>query len=77
MVSASCVQHPWTHGYIAVLESPYFALTDQSGAFRLDSIPPGTYHLRVWHERATGEIEREVQVTAAGVSRLEVKVRVK
>src|SRR4051812_36768622 len=30
MVAALCAQHPWTRGYIAVFESPYFAITDPS-----------------------------------------------
>lgn len=74
LVAATCVQHPWTRGFIAVFESPYFALTDSLGGFRLDSIPPGTYHLRVWHERSTATIEREVTVSGTGISRVDVKV---
>lgn len=74
LVAATCVQHPWTRGFIAVFESPYFAITDSSGGFRLDSIPPGTYHLRVWHERSTSTIERDVTVSASGISRVDVKV---
>jgi hypothetical protein len=77
LVAVSCVQHPWTHGFIAVFESPYFALTDASGGFRLDSIPPGTYHLRVWHERGASTIEREVTVSATGINRVEVKVELR
>jgi hypothetical protein len=77
MIAAGCAQHPWTHGYIAVFESPYFAVTDQSGTFRLDSIPPGTYHLRVWHERGATDVDREVQVTASGVTRADVKLRLR
>ena len=44
-------QHPWTRGFIAVFESPYYAVTDDSGAFQIDSVPPGKYHLLAWHER--------------------------
>ena len=77
LVAATCLQHPWTRGYIAVFESPYFALTDGSGGFRLDSVPPGTYHLRVWHERGTSTIEKDVTVSATGISRVEVKVRLR
>jgi hypothetical protein len=76
MVTATCLQHPWTRGFIAVFESPYYALTDPAGGFRLDSVPPGKYHLRVWHER--GEpVEREVEVTSATVSRVDVKVKLR
>ena len=77
LVAATCLQHPWTRGFIAVFESPYFALTDPAGGFRLDSVPPGTYHLRVWHERAASSIERDVTVSASGISRVELKVRVR
>lgn len=74
LVAATCLRHPWTRGFIAVFESPYFAITDTTGGFRLDSIPPGTYHLRVWHERGTSTIERDVTVSATSVSRVDLKV---
>jgi hypothetical protein len=35
---------------IAIAPHPYYALTDTSGAFRFDNVPPGTYTLVVWHE---------------------------
>lgn len=76
MVAVTCAQHPWTRGYIAVLESPYFAVSDQSGSFRLDSVPPGKYHLRVWHERGAS-VEQDVNVTASGVTRVDVKVKLR
>ena len=77
MIAATCAQHGWTRGYIAVFESPYFSVTDESGAFRLDSVPPGRYRLLVWHERASAPDEHEVEVSASGMSRVEVKLRLK
>ena len=77
MVAVTCAQHGWTRGYIAVFESPYFSVTDESGAFRLDSVPPGRYRLLVWHERASAPDEHEVEVSASGMSRVEVKLRLK
>jgi hypothetical protein len=77
MIAATCAQHDWTRGYIAVFESPYFAVTDESGAFRLDSVPPGKYRLLVWHERGGEPSEQEVEVSASGTSRVEMKVKLK
>jgi len=77
MIAALCAQHPWTRGYIAVFESPYFAVTDESGMFRIDSVPPGRYHLVVWHERGESQIEREVEVAAGATSQMPVKLRLK
>lgn len=77
MIAAQCAEHPWTRGFIAVFESPYFAVTDESGTFRIDSVPPGKYRLVVWHERGQSQVEREVDVSAGGTSRVDVSLRVK
>jgi len=55
--------HPWTHGWIAVFDHPYFAVTAANGAFSLEGVPPGNYTLAAWHERF-GRIERQVTVGA-------------
>ncbi|HET7585142.1 MAG TPA: carboxypeptidase-like regulatory domain-containing protein [Gemmatimonadaceae bacterium] len=43
--------HPWMRAWIRVFDQPYFDVTDRRGAFRLDSVPPGTYQLSAWHDR--------------------------
>ena len=77
LVAVRCAQHPWTRGYIAVFENPYFAVTDTTGTFRLDSVPSGKYRLRAWHERARREMETAVEVTAATESKVELKFRLR
>ncbi len=46
-----CNVHPEMLGYIIVLQNPYFALTDHSGKYEIKNVPPGTYKLKVWHEK--------------------------
>jgi hypothetical protein len=77
LVAATCAQHPWTRGFIAVFESPYYAVTGAAGSFRLDSVPPGTYRLVAWHERAQTQVERQVTVSAGGTSNVDLMVRLK
>ncbi len=51
IVSVKCdAGHTWMSAYIVVSENPYFAVTDESGAFAIEDIPPGTYTLKAWHE---------------------------
>jgi hypothetical protein len=76
MIAVSCAQHSWTRGYIAVFESPYFAVTDEAGTFRIDSVPPGKYHLIAWHERGRGTVDQEIEVKPAVENRAEVRMRV-
>lgn len=55
--------HPWTRGFVAVFDHPYFAVTGATGRFALDDVPPGEYTLAAWHERL-GRIEQRVTVAA-------------
>jgi hypothetical protein len=51
-----CDAHPHMSAWLVVHDSPYFAVTDERGAYRIDGVPPGTYKLTMWHEgfRAKG-----------------------
>jgi plastocyanin len=64
-VKFACNVHPWMVAYLHVLENPFFAVTDDKGAFELpEGLPPGKYDLEVNHLKA-GIVKLEVE-TAAG-----------
>lgn len=56
-----CEVHPWMGAYIVVTEHPYHAVTDLYGEYLIGEIPPGTYRLKVWHERL-GTQEKQVEI---------------
>lgn len=62
LVEVRCEVHPWTQGWLAVFDHPYYAVTSADGAFTIDEVPPGTYTLVVWHERG----ERTTQQVTVG-----------
>ena len=47
-----CNVHPEMSGYIFVVPTPYFALTDKEGSFTIKNIPPGQYTLKTGSEAA-------------------------
>lgn len=47
-----CNVHPEMSGYIVVVPTPYFALTDKSGNYKIDNVPDGQYNVVGWHEGA-------------------------
>jgi carboxypeptidase family protein len=53
--------HPWEKTYLAVMDHPFFAVSDEWGRFEIRGLPPGTYTLVVWHERL-GQQELEITV---------------
>jgi hypothetical protein len=49
----------WTRAWVFVARSPFFAVTDVEGRFRIPGLPAGEYAVRVWHAR-WGEITARV-----------------
>ncbi|MBS1716277.1 MAG: methylamine utilization protein [Armatimonadetes bacterium] len=65
IVSLLCSIHPTMSAYIYVTESPYYAVTDAKGNYKISGIPSGSYRVEVWHE--TGKVQTfDVRVTGDG-----------
>ena len=64
-----CNIHAQMWAVVVVVESPYVARPGGDGAFRIANVPPGSYRLQVWHERA-GQATRTLEVGPAGVADL-------
>jgi plastocyanin len=47
-----CRVHPEMEGYVVVLQNPYFAVSGKDGHYTIDGVPPGSYTLAVWHQKA-------------------------
>jgi len=50
VASLLCNVHPEMSGYVVVVPTPYFAVTDKDGNFEIKNIPAGKYTLRTWSE---------------------------
>ena len=47
-----CDVHPWMGAWIAVIDSPFFAITGKDGKFTLPKgLPNGDYTVVIWHEK--------------------------
>lgn len=68
----TCELHPWSKAWIVVLDHPYFSVTERSGAFSIDNVPPGTYRVKAWHPHL-GVTEQSVTVSGADTN-LELKL---
>jgi len=51
MVPFKCDVHGWMNAYMAVLDHPFFAVSDAEGKFEIKGLPPGTYTIEAWHEK--------------------------
>ena len=63
IIRVTCDVHAWMTAWLVVQDHPYYALTDETGAFQLTDVPSGEYALKVWHEEL-GEQTTTLTVTA-------------
>ena len=75
-VDVFCSIHSKMSCVLLVLENPYFATTDSAGHYKIESVPPGVYHLRAWHERLPPE-SREITVAENGEARVDFTLGIK
>ena len=72
--------HTWMNAWIYVFEHPYYAVTDDGGAFVIGDVPPGEHVVELWHEPANGEgagarTTAKVKVTDGKRARLDLALR--
>jgi plastocyanin len=66
IVRIFCNIHSMMSAVIAVLETPWFTVSQADGSYRIEDVPPGEYRMRFWHERSPEtvleKLERRVTV---------------
>jgi plastocyanin len=67
VASLLCNVHPEMSGYVVVVATPYFAVTDKEGNFVIKDVPPGKYTLKTWSEEGK-PVTQAVEVTGASAS---------
>jgi plastocyanin len=68
LVVLGCNIHDYMVGFVAVVDSPYFAKLPASGTAVMN-LPAGRYRLRVWHANLTAAVPtQEIQVQSASLT---------
>ncbi len=65
-IEIQCDIHRWMHAYLFVMDNPFFAVTDEHGAYAIEGLPPGDYSLAIWHE-TLGKQQQDVKVGETNV----------
>ena len=66
-----CNIHPEMEGFVAAVPTPYFAVSDKTGAYQIKDVPDGAYTVRVWHPRLK---EASKKVTVKDATREDFKL---
>jgi plastocyanin len=68
-----CNVHPEMSGYVVVVPTPYFAVTDKEGGFEIKDIPSGKYTLKTWSEE--GKPATQAVDASSGTATVELTVK--
>jgi hypothetical protein len=67
-----CDTHAWMLGFVHVFDHPFFAVTNEQGAFSIADLPAGNYVLKAWHEDGGIRVQ-EISVPESGDVRLSLE----
>jgi plastocyanin len=73
LVRVYCNVHAQMSALVLVRDTPWYAQPASDGSFALGPVPPGSYTLHAWHERAP-ELTRPLEVPTDGVEQLAVEL---
>ena len=62
-LKTKCSIHPWMGAYIAIMDHPFYSITNLKGEFKIENVPSGNYTIEFWHE-VYGTQTKEVKVSA-------------
>jgi len=65
-----CNLHPEMEGWIVVLPTPYFAVTDEKGDYTIKDVSNGKYMLKTWHKKLAPS-QSEAVVASDGVTKVD------
>ena len=74
MIKLTCDVHSWMLGWVAVMPSPFFGVTDASGVTKIENVPPGKYSIEAWHE-TLGKQTKEVEVKAGQTAKVAIEMK--
>ena len=66
VVQLLCNIHSSMIGYVVVVDTPWFAQADATGAFSIKGVAPGEYDVEAWHEYASRSTRQKLTVGRDG-----------
>src|SRR5207249_4947524 len=75
-IGIKCDVHGWMSGYWVATDTPYVAVTDASGTFKVADLPPGDYDVELWQEKL-GKVTQKASIKAKEETKVAWKMAAK
>jgi len=57
-IKVGCNIHSWMEAWVYPVQNPFYAVTDETGNFEVEGVPPGKYRITIWHAHLGRENQR-------------------
>ncbi len=74
IIKITCDVHSWMLGWVAVLPTSAFGVTDNNGVAKIENVPAGKHTVEVWHE-VLGKQTKEVDVKPGQVTKVSFEMK--
>jgi len=61
IVELWCDDHKRMQTWVLVMDTPFFAITDEEGYYNIPNLPGGKYTVEIWHETLSAETQ-EIEI---------------
>lgn len=68
VVAILCNVHPEMSAFIYIVDTPFYAVTDNRGKFQIKEVPAGEYTLNGWHESGVTFSQKVIVKAGSGAS---------
>ena len=75
-IAIKCDVHGWMSGYWVATDTPYVAVTDAGGNFKIADLPPGDYDVELWQEKL-GKATQKASIKAKEETKVAWKMAAK
>lgn len=73
-----CDVHQWMFAWVTVVDSPYFAVTDKDGKFKISGVPAGKYTITAMHYKVNkAGLDKDIEVKDGEPTKVDFTLEVK
>lgn len=74
IIAMGCNIHDWMSGYVMVVATPFYTVTNTEGLALFTDVPAGEYHLVVWHPQMAEDELTDLSVVVPGMGTTNVRL---
>jgi plastocyanin len=74
VIAMGCNIHDWMSGYVMVVDTPFYTVTDEDGLALFAEVPASEYHLIAWHPQMAKDEQADMHIVVPVAGAIDVRM---